>query len=527
MPLATNPERFAPRPANRELQADLLFVGNNWGVRRSIEDLLPAVAPGRVVQVYGRDWESTELADFYHGNLDYDRLSDAYASARIVLDDTAGPTMPYGAVNARVFDAIATGALVISDNEAGVRELFGDDFPVARDADELEARIAWAEADPSAAAELQERMRQIVLERHTYKHRAIELRDHLLNWVDAERYAILIGIPDWEQAPAWGDYHFARGLQRQLERRGHPTRIHLLEEWNRAPSARADVAVHLHGLSDHRPRPSQLNALWIISHPDRISPQVCDRYDIVFVASQTFAAGLAGRVRVPVVTLEQATDPERFVPDPTGPIHDLLFVANTRGVRRAIVDDLLPTVHELAIYGQGWTAEIVDPVHVRADHVPNDVLNRYYSSARVVLNDHWPDMRANGFLSNRLYDALACGACVISDEVVGLDETFEGTILSYKDRDELRRLVDMYLSDAEARRALGERGRAIVLERHTFGHRIDQLLAAIAGLEQSRPMRIESWSEIDAWIGRRRRRTSESMSAPSRDLPGLSIASGR
>jgi O-antigen biosynthesis protein len=466
------------------------------------------VANDRTVRVYGRDWDTTELAAFHRGSLEYDRLPDAYASARVVLDDTAGPTMPYGAVNARVFDAIAAGALVVSDNEAGVRELFGEDFPVARDADELERHMAWVENDPTAATELQSRLRDIVLDRHTYTHRATEIRDHLLRWVDAERYAILIGIPDWEQAHAWGDYHFARGLQRQLERRGHPTRVHLLREWNQAPSARADVAIHLHGLSDHRPRPSQLNVLWIVSHPDRITPQVCERYDLVSVASETFASELAGRVRVPVMTLEQATDPERFVPDPTGPTHDILFVANTRGVRRRIVDDLMPTVHEFAVYGQGWKAELIDPVHVRGDHVPNEVLNRYYSSARIVLNDHWPDMRSHGFLSNRLYDALACGAFVISDDVVGMDQAFEGAVVTYSDRDDLRRLIDQYLSNPEARRAMGERGRAIVLERHTFGHRADRLLAAIAAMEQPRPMRIERWPEIEAWLDRRRRRSA-------------------
>ena len=41
-----------------------------------------------------------------------------------------------------------------------------------------------------------------------------------------------------------------------------------------------------------------------------------------------------------------------------------------------------------------------------------------------MLADHWDDMREHGFISNRIYDALACGAVVVSDDVAGLDGRF-------------------------------------------------------------------------------------------------------
>ena len=347
-----------------------------------------------------------------------------------------------------MFDALAAGSLVVSDNDS-VRELIGESFPVAHTSAELGEVLDWVAANPDEAHSLQASLRDVVLERHTYRHRAAEIRDHLAAWVDAERFGILVGIPDWKEVSSWGDYHFARALQRQLQRRGHPTRIHLLDDWARAPSARADVIVHLHGMSDHRPRPSQLNLLWLISHPDRISPAVCDKYDAVFVASDAFAVELAPRVSVPVVPLHQATDPERFFPEPTGPAHDLLFVGNSRRTRRAILDDLSPVIHDLAVYGKGWTSDLIDPLHVRGEHIPNEQVHRYYASARIVLNDHWPDMRALGFLSNRLYDALASGAFVISDAVAGIAREFDDAVVTYTEPDELRRLVDEYLADGQ------------------------------------------------------------------------------
>ena len=235
------------------------------------------------------------------------------------MDDTAGPTMPYGAVNARVFDALAAGALVVSDNEVGVRELFGAEFPSP--ATPRSSSALWP-GSSATRSRLPNSRRDSAIRSwssHTYAQRASSSGTTCWRGSTAERYAILVGVPDWERAPAWGDYHFARDLQRQLERRGHPTRVHLLTEWGRSPAARADVAIHLHGLSDHRPRPSQLNLLWIISHPDRVTPAICDRYDIVFVASDAFAADLAAAGQVPVLPLHQATDPDRFSPDPAGP----------------------------------------------------------------------------------------------------------------------------------------------------------------------------------------------------------------
>jgi spore maturation protein CgeB len=405
-----------------------------------------------------------------------------------------------------VFDALAAGALVVTDNEVGAGELFGDRLPVVRDGDALMRTLAWAADKPEEARALRASLRATVLEQHTYAQRATEIRDHLLAWVDAERYGILVGIPDWDQAETWGDLHFARAMQRQLERRGHPTRIHLLDEWPRSPSARADVVVHLHGLSDHRPRPSQANLLWIISHPDRVSPGMCDKYDAVLVASESFATELASRVSVPVVPLHQATDPDRFRPDGTGPEHELLFVGNSRRSRRAILDDLLPTTHDLAIYGKGWTSDVIDPLYVRGDHIPNDRLGRAYASAKIVLNDHWPDMRARGFLSNRLYDVLASGGFVISDAAAGIDAEFEGAVVTYTDRDELRRLVDEYLANDELRRTMAERGRRIVLARHTFAHRIERLLEVVDGLETVRPRTLDHWADLDSWLRRSRRR---------------------
>jgi glycosyltransferase involved in cell wall biosynthesis len=480
-PLATNPRRFAPTPASSSPMFDWVFTGNRWGEPRAIE---PALVQRRHERgaIYGRGWSSVKrLRGLLQGPLDYDRLPWAYGSAKVVLDDTAEPTLDYDAVNARVFDAVACGVPVLTNCARGAHELFDDEFPTWASAGELRQQLDGLLASPARRTELGDRYRQIVLARHTYEHRARRLRRVVAEHNERLSFCLKVGAPDWEQAERWGDLHFARGLGRALRRAGHRWRIDVLPDWDATDSSGFDVTIHLLGRSQYAPAPGQFNVLWLISHPDSFNDAVAEGYDLICVASATFAAALRVRLKVPVQVLEQATDPLVFFPDPTpGRAHELVFVGNSRGVRRKILDDLLPTEHDLAVWGAGWQ-ETDAGRHLQAEHVPVDELRTIYSSASVVLCDHWPDMRAHGFRSNRLYDALACGALVVSDDVAGLNGSLGEAVLTYEQPGELRGLIDRLLADPRerARRVAGARER--VLDHDTFDHRVRDLLASVHG----------------------------------------------
>ena len=123
--------------------------------------------------------------------------------------------------------------------------------------------------------------------------------------------------------------------------------------------------------------------------------------------------------------------------------------------------------------------------------MPNDELRRVYSSAGIVLNDHWDDMRAHGFVSNRIYDALACGAVVVSDDVPGLRalrRRGRDLPLARGARDGDRRAARRSRGRAER----GRRGMELVLAEHTFAHRVDALLEAVGRVieERDHPLRV-------------------------------------
>src|SRR5262249_13863990 len=151
------------------------------------------------------------------------------------------------------------------------------------------------------------------------------------------------------------------------------------------------------------------------------------RYDAAFAAGASWATTMTGRAGVQVRTLLQATDPERFHPGLAEPGTGaaVLFVGSSRGVERAIVRDAVEAGLDLSVYGTRWEG-LLDPRYLRGSYLPNDRLGAAYRAAGVLLNDHWPDMAEQGFYSNRLFDAVAAGARVVSDPVAGIPELFGG-----------------------------------------------------------------------------------------------------
>jgi glycosyltransferase involved in cell wall biosynthesis len=291
---------------------------------------------------------------------------------------------------------------------------------------------------------------------------------------------ITTAAPSARVAARWGDWHLAEALARALRRLGEEVQVQTHDLADSLAARSCDLHLVLHGLEPVRRTPGQRHVLWVISHPETLDLAECDAADLVVVASTRFADHLRSRTSTPVEVLLQATDAQRFRPQPPDPHHrhPVTVVAKSRDVRRRIVDDAIAAGLRPAIYGSRWEG-LVDPSLVVADHVDNELLPIVYSSAGVVLNDHWDTMRTWGFVSNRLFDVLACGTPVISDDLPEVRELFGDAVPTYRTSADLAELVTAALEDPEHARARAAQGRAIVLEQHTFDHRARELLALV------------------------------------------------
>ena len=292
------------------------------------------------------------------------------------------------------------------------------------------------------------------------------------------RWAIKIAAHAGPRGDSWGDVHFAAAMARALRTLGQEVVVDRRLAVVRDSSSLDDVVLVIRGLDHVVPQTDAIRILWVISHPELVDDSEIDSYDCAFAASEVWSRRKTASGHA-VAALLQATDPAMFTPDvePVSDPAEVLFIGRSRNILRPIVRDAVAAGLPLAIYGDDW-AQFGLERFVRAGYLPYDEVPRYYASAGVVLNDHWEDMAAEGFVSNRLFDAVACGACVVSDEVSGLELLFNGAVQVAHSVDDLRDLCgpnrDLRFPDLATRRTIAERVRT----EHSFQARARTLLEA-------------------------------------------------
>lgn len=288
------------------------------------------------------------------------------------------------------------------------------------------------------------------------------------------RFAIKIGTPDRSQT-SWGDIPYAEGLAKSLARLGHRCQIHYLNEWGRN-DLDIDVVIHIKGLSRYYMKPYNINIMWMINHPTLHKQDELQSYDALMVASIAHAKQLNAELGIPVFYIPQATDTDHFKPLSLQKKFDIVFVGNNKGVdrlnMRKIVADVLPTKHSLAVWGDGWFEKLPEGVWKGA-FIPHKDLPALYNSARIILNDHQPEMIEYGFVNNRTFDALACGVPVISDQVKGLSDTIG--VYQYQNSKHLKKLIYEILAGTKGRTSEMAKLRQTVVAAFSFNKRAQEI----------------------------------------------------
>ena len=329
-----------------------------------------------------------------------------------------------------------------------------------------------------ALKNLQEQINQEFQRRDDWKKRPAENRKLAK---DRPIWVIKCPAPDSEKKVRWGDYAYAVALKRYLDRMGKYTVIDLYEDWNCEEDA--DVVLVLRGREFYRPdrrNEKCLYIMWNISHPEMVTEEEYQLYDVICVGSLHYAKELQKKITVPVVPLLQCTDTELFYPDQEAEKHrgkDYLFIGNSRNVARPCVlwaaKDKLP----LKIWGAGWKAMLgPDKTMVQDVFIENSDIPALYRSARVTLNDHWKDMLDYQFVNNRIFDALACGLPVISDCCDELREIFPDAVLYYSNQEEFKKCVAQLENDYDAIKARVDAQWPMIKEKYSFEARARELV---------------------------------------------------
>lgn len=188
----------------------------------------------------------------------------------------------------------------------------------------------------------------------------------------------------------------------------------------------------------------------------------------------------------PTRYLMLAVDPEEFKPLGRLERYDhgvtylgMFHARKSAGVMERLLYEARP--FGLAVYGHGWQEHPVLKENWMGK-LPSGDIAGLYSSAKIVLGITEDRQRAAGMINNRVFEALACGACFISEHYPALEEVFGDTVLYSRRKGDTARHIEELLEDEAYRRSLGKKGRELVLMHHTYDHRVEEVLSFYGAL---------------------------------------------
>src|SRR3954454_256762 len=201
-------------------------------------------------------------------------------------------------------------------------------------------------------------------------------------------------------------------------------------------------------------------------------------------------------------TWHEAADARVFHPIPNQPNEgDLVWIGNWGDEERTaeLHEFLIGPVRELNLkarvhgvrYPEAGRRALGEAGIEYAGWLPNHEVPRAFARFRTTVHvPRRPYVEAlPGIPTIRPFEALACGIPLVSapwDDVEGLFTVGDDYLLA-RDGDEMRLLLDRVLADADLARHLVQHGRRTIVERHTCGHRVDELLAIAAELGVEEP----------------------------------------
>ena len=179
VPIAADPALFSLGDSARTLAVSTTV--NDWGVEREITRSVSTLASEVDLWWFGTSHFSVRPVPGIHRRplVDYFSVNSIYQQSVLVLDDAIDSAKEFGAQNSRLFEAIAAGAVPITNCETGLAELGLAEVPTYAGEADLAKTVSGLLENADERAELQSRLRAVVLTRHTFEARAAQVHPRL------------------------------------------------------------------------------------------------------------------------------------------------------------------------------------------------------------------------------------------------------------------------------------------------------------------------------------------------------------
>ena len=143
---------------------------------------------------------------------------------------------------------------------------------------------------------------------------------------------------------------------------------------------------------------------------------------------------------------------------------------------------LIENGFEVNVWGPGWVEhrnQLSFEIPEKCLRGPIDYkdISKVYSSSKIVLGIQ----NADGLLTQRTYESLACGSFLLTTDSPAVHRHFtvgEHLLTSMNPEDTVQ-LANYYLKHSKKRRAISSKGKTYVREHHTYVHRIEEMVKKI------------------------------------------------
>jgi hypothetical protein len=193
-------------------------------------------------------------------------------------------------------------------------------------------------------------------------------------------------------------------------------------------------------------------------------------FDVTFIAQKEFVDRLQQDGLKQVYWLPLAFAPELHPRQALDRLHDIAYVGSSNAVMHPVRHAMLAA---LKIEFPSSSFGLATPIE----------MGRIYASSKLVFN-----RSVNNDVNMRYFEAAGSGAVLLTDRSInnGLETLFEEGVhfVVYQDEVSLLTAARALIADSDKCADMGRAARQRVLERHTYAHRVQEMLALQAGKEK-------------------------------------------
>lgn len=243
------------------------------------------------------------------------------------------------------------------------------------------------------------------------------------------------------------------------------------------------------GTVKHLKKRGVKTVLWTIDPPTLFSPvlDAAPHYDYIFCQGSEAVEILEQHAIHDAQWLPMAADiDDHHGVEITDQIkkaygNNVSFVGSYYPNRAKILSQL--TMFDLGIWGPSWGRLPHDhPLqkNIRGGPIRPVEWVKIFSASKISVIIHYQDGRIPCYqISPKVFEAMACGIFVLVDDQKDVFRLFEDGrhLVKFRSVDDLKRKIAYFLDHPDERKAIALAGQREIHERHTYRHRVQQLIS--------------------------------------------------